>query len=371
MNLKKIEVYGFKSFADRLTIDFNEGVTGIVGPNGCGKSNVVDAIRFVLGEQSPKNLRAGKMTDVIFGGTEKNRKSLSFCQVSLYIDNTQRIFPKSPFDEVIISRKLFKSGQSEYLLNNETVRLKDILDLIRDTGVGKDGYSIVGQGKIDEIMNAKPENRRAIFEDAAGILTYKMRRNETIKKLNNANDSIEKLKIALDGLEKQLGPLAKQREAALQAYDGVYAEAHALQDEGRRVCIVAEGDAGFYSSVHYVFERLQADGRVVKHVAGIPAFIAAGALAGLHTASQEQRLTVLPGTATTQELERLVGDGGTVLVMKLSQCADEVHRCIGLHPEYTYHYFENVGTAAEFYTCDAAVVAARRFPYFSLMIVQV
>ena len=219
MNLKKIEVYGFKSFADRLTIDFNEGVTGIVGPNGCGKSNVVDAIRFVLGEQSPKNLRAGKMTDVIFGGTEKNRKSLSFCQVSLYIDNTQRIFPKSPFDEVIISRKLFKSGQSEYLLNNETVRLKDILDLIRDTGVGKDGYSIVGQGKIDEIMNAKPENRRAIFEDAAGILTYKMRRNETIKKLNNANDSIEKLKIALDGLEKQLGPLAKQREAALKFRD--------------------------------------------------------------------------------------------------------------------------------------------------------
>ena len=219
MNLKKIEVYGFKSFADRLTVDFNEGVTGIVGPNGCGKSNVVDAIRFVLGEQSPKNLRAGKMTDVIFGGTEKNRKSLSFCQVSLYIDNTQRIFPKSPFDEVIISRKLFKSGQSEYLLNNETVRLKDILDLIRDTGVGKDGYSIVGQGKIDEIMNAKPENRRAIFEDAAGILTYKMRRNETIKKLNNANDSIEKLKIALDGLEKQLGPLAKQREAALKFRD--------------------------------------------------------------------------------------------------------------------------------------------------------
>ena len=110
MNLKKIEVYGFKSFADRLTIDFNEGVTGIVGPNGCGKSNVVDAIRFVLGEQSPKNLRAGKMTDVIFGGTEKNRKSLSFCQVSLYIDNTQRIFPKSPFDEVIISRKLFSKN---------------------------------------------------------------------------------------------------------------------------------------------------------------------------------------------------------------------------------------------------------------------
>ena len=219
MNLKKIEVYGFKSFADKLTVEFNDGVTGIVGPNGCGKSNVVDAIRFVLGEQSPKNLRAGKMTDVIFGGTEKNRKSLSFCQVSLFLDNSQRIFPKSPFDEVIISRKLFKSGQSEYLLNNETVRLKDILDLIRDTGVGKDGYSIVGQGKIDEIMNAKPENRRAIFEDAAGILTYKMRRNETIKKLANANDSIEKLGLIMNGLEQQLGPLEKQRAAALKYRD--------------------------------------------------------------------------------------------------------------------------------------------------------
>lgn len=191
------------------------------------------------------------------------------------------------------------------------------------------------------------------------------------QRTSRAADIVRRLGVGGERIRRFLLPMSKQREAALQAYDGVYAEARALQDEGRRVCIVAEGDAGFYSSVHYVFERLQADGRVVKHVAGIPAFIAAGALAGLHTASQEQRLTVLPGTATTQELERLVGDGGTVVVMKLSQCADEVHRCIGLHPEYTYHYFENVGTVAEFYTCDAAVVAARRFPYFSLMIVQV
>lgn len=190
------------------------------------------------------------------------------------------------------------------------------------------------------------------------------------QRTSRAADIVRRLGVGGERIRCFLLPMSKQREAALQAYDGVYAEARALQDEGRRVCIVAEGDAGFYSSVHYVFERLQADGRVVKHVAGIPAFIAAGALAGLHTASQEQRLTVLPGTATTQELERLVGDGGTVVVMKLSQCADEVHRCIGLHPEYTYHYFENVGTAAEFYTCDAAVVAARCFPYFSLMIVQ-
>ncbi|HIT27404.1 MAG TPA: AAA family ATPase, partial [Candidatus Ornithoclostridium excrementipullorum] len=213
MNLKKFEVSGFKSFADKLSIEFDDGVTAIVGPNGCGKSNVVEAFRWVLGEQAPKNLRASKMTDVIFNGTEK-RKSLSFCQVSLYIDNSNRILPKSAFDEVIISRKLYRSGQSEYLLNNETVRLADILDLIRDTGLGKDGYSIVGQGKIDEIMNAKPENRRSIFEDAAGILTYKKRKNDTQNKLNSANDSIEKLSLIMGGLERQLGPLERQSEAA-------------------------------------------------------------------------------------------------------------------------------------------------------------
>lgn len=213
MNLKKIEFFGFKSFADKLGAEFDDGVTAIVGPNGCGKSNVVDAIRWVLGEQAPKALRASKMTDIIFGGTEK-RKSLSYCEVSLYMDNTNNIFPKSPFDEVIISRKLYRSGQSEYLLNRETVRLADILDLIRDTGLGKDGYSIVGQGKIDEIMNTKPENRRSIFEDAAGILTYKKRKQETENKLSRANDNIEKLKLIMDGYERQLGPLEKQSNDA-------------------------------------------------------------------------------------------------------------------------------------------------------------
>ena len=190
------------------------------------------------------------------------------------------------------------------------------------------------------------------------------------ERTSRAADIVRRLGVGDDHIRRFLLPMSKRREAALQAYDGVYAEARALQDEGLHVCIVAEGDAGFYSSVHYVFERLRADGRAAEHVAGIPAFIAAGALAGLHLVSQEQRLTVLPGTATAQELERLVDDGGTVVIMKLSQCADEVHRCMALHPEYTYHYFENVGTATEFYTCDAAVVAARRFPYFSLMIVQ-
>ncbi len=213
MNLKKIEFFGFKSFADKLGAEFDDGVTAIVGPNGCGKSNVVDAIKWVLGEQAPKALRASKMTDIIFGGTEK-RKSLSYCEVSLYMDNSNNIFPKCPFEEVIISRKLYRSGQSEYLLNRETVRLADILDLIRDTGLGKDGYSIVGQGKIAEIMNTKPENRRSIFEDAAGILTYKKRKQDTENKLARANDNIEKLKLIMDGYERQLGPLEKQSNDA-------------------------------------------------------------------------------------------------------------------------------------------------------------
>lgn len=213
MNLKKIEFFGFKSFADKLGAEFDDGVTAIVGPNGCGKSNVVDAIRWVLGEQAPKALRAGKMSDIIFGGTER-RKSLSYCEVSLYMDNSNNIFPKSPFEEVIISRKLYRSGQSEYLINRENVRLADVLDLIRDTGLGKDGYSIVGQGKIDEIMNTKPENRRGIFEDAAGILTYKKRKQETESKLARANDNIEKLQIMMDGYERQLGPLEKQSNDA-------------------------------------------------------------------------------------------------------------------------------------------------------------
>lgn len=213
MNLKKIEFFGFKSFADKLGAQFDDGVTAIVGPNGCGKSNVVDAIRWVLGEQAPKALRASKMSDIIFGGTER-RKSLSYCEVSLYMDNSNNIFPKSPFEEVIISRKLYRNGQSEYLLNREQVRLSDILDLIRDTGLGKDGYSIVGQGKIDEIMNTKPENRRSIFEDAAGILTFKKRKQETENKLNRANDNIEKLQLIMDGYQRQLGPLEKQSNDA-------------------------------------------------------------------------------------------------------------------------------------------------------------
>ena len=171
MNFKKIELVGFKSFADRIEIKFEPGVTGIVGPNGCGKSNVSDAIRWVLGEQSSKNLRGNSMQDVIFNGTEK-RKSLSYCEVTLVFDNTKRFF-NLDFDDVSFTRKLYRSGESEYMINNTPCRLKDITTALQDSGIGKEGYSIIGQGKVEEIISAKPENRRTIFEAAAGISKFK------------------------------------------------------------------------------------------------------------------------------------------------------------------------------------------------------
>ena len=158
---------GFKSFADRTVIEFDNNFTAIVGPNGCGKSNVSDAIRWVLGEQSAKSLRGDNMQDVIFAGTEK-RKSLSYCEVTLTFDNSTRFF-NFDYDELAITRKLYRSGESEYLINRNTCRLLDITNLLYNSGLGKNGYSVVGQGKVTEMVDAKPESRRAMFEDAAGI----------------------------------------------------------------------------------------------------------------------------------------------------------------------------------------------------------
>lgn len=165
-------------------------------------------------------------------------------------------------------------------------------------------------------------------------------------------------------------PMNKQREKALNAYDQVYQEASNLQKEGKKICIVAEGDAGFYSSIHYILEKLKADGVPVEHIAGIPAFIAAGAMGGLHVASQEERLTVIPGITTAEEIIALIEKKSTVVIMKLSQCTDEVHRCIHLHPEYAYHYFENIGNAHEKYMNDSKLIETLRFPYFSLLIIR-
>lgn len=212
MIFKKIEMVGFKSFADRTVIEFSDNFTAIVGPNGCGKSNVSDAIRWVLGEQSPKTLRGDSMQDVIFNGTEK-RKSLSYCEVTLTFDNTTRFF-NFDYDELAITRKLYRSGESEYLINRNTCHLRDITNLLYNSGLGKNGYSVVSQGKVTELVDAKPENRRAMFEDAAGISKYKNDKKDAERKLERTTDNLTRVKDILFEIERQMGPLKKQAENA-------------------------------------------------------------------------------------------------------------------------------------------------------------
>jgi len=220
MKFKKLEVFGFKSFADKLEVKFGSGITAIVGPNGCGKSNVADAIRWVLGEQSAKLLRGSNMMDVIFNGTEK-RKSLSFCEVMLYFDNTEKLFPSMDYNEVVISRKLYRSGESMYFINGNQCRLRDVTELLRDGGMGREGYSIIGQGRIDELLSAKPEDRRAIFEEAAGISKFKARKIESERKLVRTRENMVRIDDILAEKAKQLEPLTKQAEAA-RKYNELY-----------------------------------------------------------------------------------------------------------------------------------------------------
>lgn len=212
MFLKSVELQGFKSFADKIYLDFHLGITAIVGPNGSGKSNISDAIRWVMGEQSAKSLRGAKMEDVIFAGTQE-RKALGFAEVSLTLDNTDGAFDLE-FPEVTVTRRVYRSGEGEYFINKTSCRLKDIHELFMDTGIGREGYSIIGQGKIDEILSSKSEDRRQIFEEAAGITKYKYRKNEAEKKLNQTNENLLRVKDILNELEGQLAPLQQQSEKA-------------------------------------------------------------------------------------------------------------------------------------------------------------
>ena len=212
MRLKRLEIYGFKSFADRTVVVFDQGITGIVGPNGSGKSNLSDAVRWVLGEQSAKALRGGKMEDVIFNGTQK-RKRLGYCEVSLVFDNEDHALPVD-FAEVMITRRVYRSGEGEYYINKAACRLRDIIELFRDTGVGKEGYSIIGQGRIGEILSQKSEDRRGIFEEAAGIVKYRTRKEESEKRLANMRDNLSRVEDIIAELESQLEPLAKASETA-------------------------------------------------------------------------------------------------------------------------------------------------------------
>ncbi|MDP4094382.1 MAG: chromosome segregation protein SMC [Bacillota bacterium] len=212
MYLKKLEIQGFKSFAEKIALEFNSGITSVVGPNGSGKSNIADAVRWVLGEQSIKTLRGGKMEDVIFAGTE-NRKPMGFAEVSLTIDNSDNSLPIA-YTEVTITRRIFRSGESEYFINKTQCRLKDITELFLDTGIGKEGYSIIGQGRIDEILSTKSEDRRHIFEEASGIMKYKMRKIEAEKKLEQTKQNLLRINDIINELENQLEPLRQQSETA-------------------------------------------------------------------------------------------------------------------------------------------------------------
>lgn len=212
MYLKNIEVQGFKSFANKIKFDFHNGITGIVGPNGSGKSNVADAVRWVLGEQRVKQLRGGSMQDVIFSGTE-NRKPLSYASVAITLDNSDHQLPVD-YEEVTVTRKLYRSGESEYLINGAACRLKDINEMFYDTGIGKEGYSIIGQGQIDKILSGKPEERRELFDEAAGIVKFKRRKNLSLKKLEEERMNLTRVNDILQELERQLGPLEKQSETA-------------------------------------------------------------------------------------------------------------------------------------------------------------
>ncbi len=212
MYLKSIEVQGFKSFANKIVFDFHNGITGIVGPNGSGKSNVADAVRWVLGEQRVKQLRGGSMQDVIFAGTE-NRRPLSYAYVAITLDNGDHQLPID-YEEVTVSRRLYRSGESEYLINGAACRLKDINELFYDTGIGKEGYSIIGQGQIDRILSSRPEESRELFDEATGIVKFKRRKNTAQKKLEDEKQNILRINDILAELEKQLGPLEKQSETA-------------------------------------------------------------------------------------------------------------------------------------------------------------
>ena len=217
MYLKRLELQGFKSFADKTVLEFKPGITAVIGPNGSGKSNISDSIRWVLGEQSMKSLRGAKAEDVIFAGTQ-NRKSLGFAEASIVIDNSDGKLPIE-YNEVTVTRKLYRSGETGYFINKTPCRLKDIIELFMDTGIGKDGYSIIGQGKIDEILSNKSDDRRHIFEEAAGIVKYRTRKVESEKKLEQTKLNLLRINDILSEIEGQLDPLKLQADKARKFLD--------------------------------------------------------------------------------------------------------------------------------------------------------
>jgi len=215
--LKRIEMQGFKSFADKTKIEFKDNITAIVGPNGSGKSNISDAISWVLGEQSVKSLRGSKMEDIIFSGTDK-RRALGFTEVTIIFDNQDRYIPVE-YGEVAIRRRMFRSGESEYYINKNQCRLKDIRQLIVDAGIGKEGYSIIGQGRIDEILSDRPEDRRHVFEVASGVVKYKLRKEEAEKKLKTTENNLVRIKDLIWEITEQFKKLEIESKKANRFVD--------------------------------------------------------------------------------------------------------------------------------------------------------
>ena len=212
MYLKSIEINGFKSFANKIVFEFPQGITGIVGPNGSGKSNIGDAVRWVLGEQSARQLRGAKMEDVIFSGTQ-SRRPMGFAYVAITFENANRIISLD-YEEVTVARRVYRSGESEYLINGSSCRRKDIVELFYDTGIGKEGYSIIGQGQVEKILSGKIEDSRELFDEAAGIAKYKKNRTVTEKSLEQERQNLERVTDILAELEKQVGPLEQQSAKA-------------------------------------------------------------------------------------------------------------------------------------------------------------
>ena len=226
MRLKSFSTYGFKSFADKTELTLDKGITAVVGPNGSGKSNISDAIRWALGEQSAKYLRGSKMEDVIFSGSSK-RRPLGVAEVNLEFDNSDHTLPLD-FDTVNITRRLYRSGDSDYAINKKNCRLKDIIDLLADTGLGKGSMAMIGQNKIDEILNSRPEDRRGLFEEAAGIAKYRLRKKDALRRLDDTAANLIRINDIRSEVEAQVEPLAKAA-AKTEQYNELSAELRLCQ----------------------------------------------------------------------------------------------------------------------------------------------
>src|SRR5881275_1630638 len=246
--LKRLELVGFKSFADKTTFDFGDGLTAIVGPNGSGKSNLIDAVRWILGEQSAKSLRGGEMSDVIFNGSA-SRRSLGMAEVTLTFDNTRRTLA-SDAQEIQIARRVYRSGEGEYLINNQLCRLRDIKDLFLGSGAGADAYCIIEQGRVDVLLQASTQDRRLIFEEAAGISRFRAKKIETLRRLERVDQNLQRLKDIIDEVEKQL------RSVKLQASKAQRYQEYSARLKELRVALGLE-------EFHQLSERLQAETAVL------------------------------------------------------------------------------------------------------------